>query len=154
MARRLALTIVICLAVVSLSADTRPVPAPALPTVLTRIVPASYTFTREIQGTLTVQSVQLALDRLLADRWYPAATQKSMGIATDEATMKSAFISDNPEIRRVVVRGLGQFENPLDVPVLEGMWDKGVLRRRGPPNRLPARDVICADGKCIEYLRI
>jgi cyclophilin family peptidyl-prolyl cis-trans isomerase/HEAT repeat protein len=44
-----------------------------------------------------------------------------MAIATDETTMKSAFTSDDPAIRRVVVRGLGQFENPLDVPVLEGM---------------------------------
>ena len=34
-----------------------------------------------------------------------------------------------------------------------GMRDKGILRR-GPPNRLPARVVICADGKCIEYLLI
>jgi cyclophilin family peptidyl-prolyl cis-trans isomerase/HEAT repeat protein len=137
MARRLALTIVVCLSAVSLSADTRPVPAPALPTVLTRIVPASYTLTRETQGTLTVQSVQLALDRLLADRWYPAAAQKSMGIATDEATMKSAFISDNPAIRRVVVRGLGQFENPLDVPVLEGMLiDKDASVRREAANAI------------------
>src|SRR4029079_2724005 len=95
------------------------------------------TLTRETQGTLTVQSVQLALDRLLADRWYPAAAQKSMGIATDEATMKSAFISDNPAIRRVVVRGLGQFENPLDVPVLEGMLiDTDASVRREPANSI------------------
>jgi cyclophilin family peptidyl-prolyl cis-trans isomerase/HEAT repeat protein len=102
-----------------------------------QIVPASYTFTREAQGTLTVQSVQLALDRLLADRWYPPAARKSMGIVTDEAAMKAAFASDDPAIRRVVVRGLGQFENPLDVPVLEGMLiDKDASVRREAANAI------------------
>ena len=102
-----------------------------------RIIPASYTFTREIQGTLTVQSLQLALDRLLADRWYPAAAQTSMGIQTDEAAMKAAFLSGDPAIRRVVVRGLGQFENPLDVPVLEGvMLDKDASVRAEAANAI------------------
>ena len=95
---------------------TRPAPLEGY-----RIEPAAFTFERASQGTVTLQSLQLALDRLLADRWYPAAAQKSTGILTDEATMKGAFGSDDPAIRRAVVRGLGQFENPLDVPVLEGM---------------------------------
>ena len=100
-------------------------------------MPASYTFTRETQGTLTVQALQLALDRLLADRWYPPAAQKTVGLQSDEAVMKAAFLADDPAIRRVVERGLGQFENPLDVPVLEGaLTDKDASVRREAANAI------------------
>ena len=51
--------------------------------------------------------------------------------------MKAAFLSGDPAIRRVVVRGLGQFENPLDVPVLEGMMlDKDASVRREAANAI------------------
>ena len=60
-----------------------------------------------------------------------------MGIQTDEAAMKAAFLSGDPAIRRVVVRGLGQFENPLDVPVLEGMMlDKDASVRAEAANAI------------------
>jgi cyclophilin family peptidyl-prolyl cis-trans isomerase/HEAT repeat protein len=94
-----------------------PLPASA-PRGGARIIPAAYVVPAQ---TGSLESVQLALDRLLADRWYPATAQKSQGLITDEALVRAALGAADPALRRVAVRGLGQFENPDQVPAIEAM---------------------------------
>ena len=61
----------------------------------------------------------LALDRLLADRWFPDAPRSAGSATADEAMLAAALRADSPAVRRVAVRGLGRFENPVAVAGLE-----------------------------------
>ncbi len=103
------------------------------------IVPASFVQQAQPQAppAIRIEQLQLALDRLLADRWYPQTAQPSMTLQRDQALMKAAVLSADPAVRRVVVRGLGQFENPLDVAVLSGMLgDKDATVRAEAANAI------------------
>ncbi|MFI5178678.1 MAG: peptidylprolyl isomerase [Vicinamibacterales bacterium] len=87
-----------------------------------RIVDASY---ERSQGTVVItrETVQLALDRMLADRWFPSKPQPANSRTRDQIILTAAFTSPRADIRRVAIRGLGQFENPLDVPTIRGALD-------------------------------
>jgi cyclophilin family peptidyl-prolyl cis-trans isomerase/HEAT repeat protein len=94
-----------------------PVPAPA-PRGGARVIPAAYVVPAQA-GSL--ESVQLALDRLLADRWYPPAARRSQSLRSDDALVRAALGAADPALRRAAVRGLGQFESPDEVPAIETM---------------------------------
>ena len=81
-----------------------------------RMIPAAYVVPAQ---TGSVESVQLALDRLLADRWYPPVTPRPQSATSDEALVRAALGAADPALRRVAVRGLGQFENSDEAAAIE-----------------------------------
>lgn len=63
-------------------------------------------------------ALALAVDRLLDDRWYPGIPRAKGDppAVDDEAILQSALGSTNPFTRRLAVRSVGRFLNPLDAP--------------------------------------
>lgn len=92
------------------------VPQRAATTTGARIILATYAPARQVAS---LASVQLALDRLLADRWYPPAAHRSPSLLSDDALVRAALGAADPALRRVAVRGLGQFEDPGEAPAIE-----------------------------------
>jgi cyclophilin family peptidyl-prolyl cis-trans isomerase/HEAT repeat protein len=72
---------------------------------------------------LAAAHLVLAVDRLLADRWYPGIPRAKGDVpaAEDEALLQGSLSSINDHIRRLGVRSIGRFLNPLDAPFFLGM---------------------------------
>jgi|SRR5579862_228796 len=86
---------------------------------------------------LTPETLLLAVDRLLADRWYPQPRASASPITDDQQILRGALTSQVESVRRLAVRSLGRFENPLDVPTLVGyLSDNAASVRREAANAL------------------
>ncbi len=60
-------------------------------------------------ATPSVPALLLAVDRLMANRWYPEPVRPDA--SRDEETLQAALASSNPELRRIAVTALGRFED-------------------------------------------
>jgi cyclophilin family peptidyl-prolyl cis-trans isomerase/HEAT repeat protein len=67
---------------------------------------------------LTVASLQLAVDRLMDDRRYPAVPGGLPGQANDSALLQTALASPYADLRAAAVRAEGRFESADEVPTL------------------------------------
>ena len=65
---------------------------------------------------LAIDTLNLAVDRLLAHRWYPADAEPRVDLSADELILRTALASRSTELRRVAVRALGRFEDPRRLP--------------------------------------
>ena len=65
---------------------------------------------------LAIDTLNLAVDRLLAHRWYPADAEPRVDLSADELILRTALASPSTELRRVAVRALGRFEEPRRLP--------------------------------------
>src|SRR5262245_14212406 len=63
-------------------------------------------------------NLALAVDRLLADLWYQGIPRAKGDVpaSEDEALLASSLSSTNEHTRRLAVRSVGRFLNPLDAP--------------------------------------
>lgn len=85
-----------------------------------RIVPAS--LMRPIGQSarpLTREMLELVLDRLQADRSYPAPKANST-VSVDQGYLNAGLVSADAVLRRIAVRGMGRFEDPANVSALIG----------------------------------
>ena len=99
--------------------------------------------------TVTKEQTLLALDRMLAERWFPPAPTPSAAGSRDQAILNDAFRS-RADVRRVAIRGVGQFENPLDVPTIRrALDDEDPGVRREAANAL-AQAVVHSKGADVE----
>lgn len=57
------------------------------------------------------EMVVVAVDRLLADRWYPATPESTIQNSRDETILAAALHSANENLRAFAVRQLGRFED-------------------------------------------
>jgi cyclophilin family peptidyl-prolyl cis-trans isomerase len=67
---------------------------------------------------ITREGVLLAVDRLMAERWYPDDGRPRPGLTKDQEILQLALLSKTASLRALGVRSLGRFENPLDVPAI------------------------------------
>src|SRR5579862_712853 len=72
----------------------------------------------QMTEALTPENLLLAVDRLLADRWYPPDIRATSARSSDFTALQGALRSQDAGLRQLAVRSLGRFENPLDVPTL------------------------------------
>ena len=79
--------------------------------------------TPALRGAPRPEALALAINRLMADRWYPPPAQPSAQTVQDQDMLSGALDSDDPAARRVAVRGLGQFEDPSEAPAIEALLD-------------------------------
>ncbi len=63
-------------------------------------------------------ALALAIDRLLADRWYPNAASPLGGASADSRLLVEALASSSEALRRQAVRGVGRFEDPTFVAAI------------------------------------
>jgi cyclophilin family peptidyl-prolyl cis-trans isomerase/HEAT repeat protein len=70
---------------------------------------------------ITREGVLLAVDRLLAERWYPDDGKPKPGLTKDQELLQLALLSKTASLRALGVRSLGRFENPLDVPAIDAL---------------------------------
>jgi cyclophilin family peptidyl-prolyl cis-trans isomerase/HEAT repeat protein len=73
------------------------------------------------QPVITREGVLLAVDRLMAERWYPDDGKPRPGMTKDQEILQLALMSRIPSLRALGVRSLGRFENPLDVPTISAL---------------------------------
>lgn len=67
---------------------------------------------------LTVETLLLAVDRLLEARWYPTDPQVASTLTRDRQLLQLGLASQDARIRAAAVRSVGRFENPSDIQTL------------------------------------
>jgi len=70
-------------------------------------------------GDVDLNTLLLAVDRLQAERWYPASPATSADPSPDAIVLKQGLASRSPQVRAAAVRAVGRFENVLDAPSLQ-----------------------------------
>ena len=74
----------------------------------------------------------MAVDRLLADRWYPGIPRAKGDPSAndDEALLQHYLSSTNTFTRKLAIRSVGRFLNPLDAPFFESLQNDPSLEIR------------------------
>jgi cyclophilin family peptidyl-prolyl cis-trans isomerase/HEAT repeat protein len=67
---------------------------------------------------LRVETLELAVDRMLEARWYPREFPAASARADDQRMLQLALASQEVALRAVAVRSVGRFENPADLATL------------------------------------
>ncbi|MEZ5316728.1 MAG: peptidylprolyl isomerase [Vicinamibacterales bacterium] len=93
------------------------------------VLPAAGSAPRQVP--LTRASLLLAVDRLMADRWYPppsnttsASEFSTTQVGLDRAIVRAALASESPDLRALAIRSLGRFEDPEQVPQIAEYLDE------------------------------
>jgi cyclophilin family peptidyl-prolyl cis-trans isomerase/HEAT repeat protein len=66
-------------------------------------------------GGAGAEGLELAIDRMMADREYPPIKVSVPTKSADETLLDLGLVQPYPNIRAAAVRGLGRFENPANV---------------------------------------
>jgi cyclophilin family peptidyl-prolyl cis-trans isomerase/HEAT repeat protein len=67
---------------------------------------------------ITREGLLLAVDRLMAERWFPDDGRPKPALAKDQEMLQQALVSTTASLRALAVRSVGRFESPLDVPTI------------------------------------
>jgi cyclophilin family peptidyl-prolyl cis-trans isomerase/HEAT repeat protein len=89
--------------------------------VLTMLAASCILVSAQTPPPITREGVLLAVDRLMAERWYPDEGKPKPGLNKDQETLQLALLSKTASLRALGVRSLGRFENPLDVPAISAL---------------------------------
>jgi cyclophilin family peptidyl-prolyl cis-trans isomerase/HEAT repeat protein len=68
--------------------------------------------------TLTIESLELAVDRMLEARPYPPDPRLTPALLQDKRLLQAALGSQDGAVRALAVRSVGRFENPSDLTTL------------------------------------